>query len=140
MDRSESPARNGLTQIFSKSRRDKRSKDSSTTSLNSNHSGGLQSSLEDTIDKLKGHDASDEDEEVSGIKKLVPKVLGSKRRRKKQEKEEEQQASEEIARGRTVADRGTLGDNPEPSLSPYARSTGDGDSSSLITVDSDNES
>ena len=72
----------------------------------------------------------------NGIKKLVPKALGSKRRRKKQEKEEEERASEEAARGRSVAERGTL-ENDAGSFEDRNRSR---DGSSLITYDSDIES
>ena len=137
LERSESPQRNGLVQLFSKTRRDKKSKDSASNSVKSSNSESraVRSSLEDTIDKLKGHDVTEEDGDSSGIKKLA-KGLGSKRRRKR--REEEQQASEEIARGREVADRGTLGDDVD--TSPYADNGAGGDGSSLITYDSETES
>ncbi|KAH7317936.1 hypothetical protein BKA65DRAFT_410242 [Rhexocercosporidium sp. MPI-PUGE-AT-0058] len=138
LERSESPQRNGLAQLFSKTRRDKKERDSAGNSIKSSNSEsrGVRSSLEDTIDKLKGHEVMEEDSDTSGIKKLAKGLGTSKRRRKK--KEEEQQASEEIARGRTVADRGTLDDNAD--ISPYADDEAGGDGSSLITYDSESES
>lgn len=143
----ESPSRSsgGLSGVLAKARRnhDRKSKKngdaSSFVSGNSENSSnnGLRSTIEGAIDKLKKHDEDDhEDEEhnPNGIKKLLPTRIASKRRRKKQEKEDEQRASEEAARGRSIAERGTLEDD--------ASSTHDlsGDGSSLITLDSDTES
>jgi hypothetical protein len=136
-DKPESPSRNGLTHIWSKSR-NKKNKDSASNSVKSSDSDkrhSLRGSLESAIDKIKG-DGEDEDGDASGIKKLVPKALGSKRRRKKQEREEEERASEEVARGRSVAERGTL-ENDADSLGPRDKSRA---GSSLITYDSDTES
>ena len=89
--------------------------------------------MESVIEKTKG---IDEDGESNGLKKLVPKGLGSTRRRKKQEREDEQRASEEAARGRSIAERGTL-ENDAGSFIERNRSR---DGSSLITYDSDTES
>ncbi len=140
IERSQSPHKNGLAQMFSKSRKDKKGRDSAGNSVKSSSGSdgrGVRSSLED-LDKLKTHSSNvtEDGADSNGIKKLVPKVLGSKRRRKKQEREEEQIASEEAARGRTVAERGTLENDP----SPHARSSGEGDGSSIITYDSETES
>jgi hypothetical protein len=136
-ERSESPSRNGLAHIWSKTRnRDKKNRDSASNSVKSTDSEnhlGTQESLESVIDKITG---IDEDGDSNGLKKLVPKGLGSKRWRKKQEKEEEQRASEEAARGRSVAERGTL-ENDAGSFEDRNRSR---DGSSLITYDSDTES
>lgn len=122
--------------MFSKSRRGKnRDSSSSLKSKSSNGDGaGMRASIEDAIDKIKGDKDGDDDNENHGIKKLVPKSIGSKRRQKKQEREEEQRMSEEAARGRSVADRGTL-ENDVPSLVHQSSSR-----SSLITYDSENES
>lgn len=79
---------------------------------------------------------TEEDIDPSGIKKLAKGLGTNKRRRKK--REEEQQANEEIARGRTVADRGTLADNED--ISPFADNGSGGDGSSLTTYDSETES
>jgi hypothetical protein len=137
-ERSDSPTRNGLAQIFSKTRnRDKKGRDSAGNSIKStDDSLGLRGSVEDAIEKMKGSTSTEDDGESNGIKKLVPKGIGSKRRQKKKEKEEEEQrASEEAARGRSVADRGTLrNDGSSPPVN------GSGDGSSLITYDSDTES
>jgi hypothetical protein len=143
-ERSDSPTRNGLAQIFSKTRnRDKKGRDSAGNSIKStDDSLGLRGSVEDAIEKMRGSTSTEDDGESNGIKKLVPKGIGSKRRQKKKEKEkekeeeeEEQRASEEAARGRSVADRGTLrNDGSSPPVN------GSGDGSSLITYDSDTES
>jgi len=116
MDESSSPTRNGLTTIFSKGRRDKKNRESASNSLKSASSTvgtatdseshrGLRGSVDSTIDRLSHHD--DDSGESNGIKKLIPKI-GAKRRQKKQEQEDEQLAMEEAARGRSVAERGTL--------------------------------
>ena len=144
LERSQSPPKNGIAQIFSKARnRDKRSKDSAGNSTKSSGSDGLgvRASLEDVVDKMKGNSGTDGDGDPSGLKKLVPKAIGSKIRRKREEREEEQRASEEAARGRSVADRGTLGnDGGSPfNGSEHGDGDADGDGSSLITYDSDTE-
>jgi hypothetical protein len=139
-ERSDSPTRNGLAQIFSKARnRDKRGKDSAGNSIKSTDDGnGIRGSVEDAIEKRKGSTSTstEDDGESNGIKKLVPMAIGSKRRKKKEKEkeEEEQRASAEVARGRSVADRGTLRNDAG---SPVNES---GDGSSLITYDSDTES
>ncbi len=89
------------------------------------------------MEKLKSHGGSsiaDDDDEKNGIKKLLPKVIGAKRRRKKQEKENEEREMEEAARGRSIAERGTLENDA------HSAQSGDADGSSLITVDSDTDS
>lgn len=133
LERSESPPRNGLAQMFAKSRREKKNKDSSSTKSSGSDPLGVRASIEDAIDKIKGSQDGGDDSETNGLKKLVPKGIGSKRRQKR---EEEQRISEEAARGRSVADRGTL-ENDVPSL-VHQSSSGDG--SSLITYDSETES
>ena len=101
-----------------------------------NDSHGLRASLESTIDKLKGHNNGSDDEGKTGIKKLVPKGLHSKR--KKRQQEEEMRASEELAaeaaRGRSVGERGTFRNDS------FTPSNGSADASSLLTFEeSDNE-
>ena len=117
-ERSQSPARNGLTTIFSKSRRDKKNRSSASNSLRSaastvgtgtdSDSHAFGGALGSAIDQSKGYDddAPTAGSDGSGLKKLIPKL--GKRRQRKQEQEEEQLALEEAERGRTVADRGTL--------------------------------
>lgn len=145
----ESPSRSsgGLSGVLSKARRnhDRKNKKngdassfvSGTSDNGSSH--GIRASIEGAIDKLKKHDegddeGKDEEHDSNGIKKLLPTRIASKRRRKKQEKEDEQRAIEEAARGRSVAERGTL-ENDTSSTHDLS-----GDGSSLITVDSDTES
>jgi hypothetical protein len=136
---SHSPARgNGLTGVLSKPRRGRNKNTADTTSTVSNGSDAslnLRGKLGGTSDKLKNQDGSDDDGGGGGrLSKLIPKGIGSMRRRKKEDKEAEQRASEEAARGRSVAERGTLendnGDYP---------TTADGDGSSLMTYESENE-
>ncbi|CZT11101.1 related to GRAM domain-containing protein 2 [Rhynchosporium graminicola] len=128
LERSESPQRSGLAQLFSKNKK-KKDRDSAGNSINSSHSA-----LEDTIDRLKRPEVIEIDADPSKIKKLA-RGLGSKRRRRR---EEEQQVIEEVARGRQVADRGTLDDNAD--ISPFTEDAPGGDGSSLISYDSEPES
>lgn len=99
----------------------------------------MKASIEGAIEKLKGHEIAqdhnaDDDGDSNKLERLLPKAIQTKRRKKRQEKEEEERASEEAARGRSIAERGTLEND-------YAsRSTLEGDASSLITYDSDGES
>jgi len=107
-DTSESSRSSGLSHIVSRTRnRGKKSIDSRSNSIKSTDGEGiaLRASLEDAIDKLKG--GANEDGEPTGLKKLAMGI-GSRRRRKKQEAEDELRAGEEAARGRSVAERGTL--------------------------------
>ncbi|TAQ86362.1 hypothetical protein B7494_g5310 [Chlorociboria aeruginascens] len=121
---------NGLTKIFSKTHGQKK-KNSASNSIqgdsDSHHS--IRASLEDALEKIKS--GTDEDGDHSGLKKLIPN-LGSKKRRKKQE--EEQQHAEDVARGRSVAERGTLDNDDNKSF--VSKSGG----SSLLTYESDTES
>jgi hypothetical protein len=153
MPDTEPPASNGLTQLFSKNR-SKKNRDSasnSTKSTGTDSDGlGMRGSLESVIQKLKTHGDQDDGEvgsndnaSPSSLKKLVPKGIGSKRRQRKQEQEEEQRLFEEAARGRSIADRGTL-ENETPSPisrndSGHSGHSGDG-GSSLITSDSETDS
>ncbi|EHL02145.1 hypothetical protein M7I_1737 [Glarea lozoyensis 74030] len=136
-ERSESPSTVG--KLLSKTRsRNRKNGDSATNSVHSdkNEGHGLRASIDNTIDKLKGHTGSD-DEGKAGIKKLVPKVLVPKRKRRQQEEEmrASEEAAAEAARGRSVAERGTLRNN---SNTP---SNGSNDASSLLTYEeSDGES
>ena len=150
-----SPSRgHGLTHILSKGR--SRSSKASTSASNSiistesdqNH--GMRASIESAIDKLKSHESSehpenDHDEGSNKLEKLLPKSIKTKQRKKRREKADEERASEEAARGRSIAERGTLeNDDSNPNKHSNhtlaATSTVDGDGSSLITYDSDEES
>ena len=133
-----SPARgNGLPGVLSKARRGRNKKNTdsiSTASNGSDGSHGLRGKFEGVIDKLKSQDGSDDnDGDGGGLSKLISKGIGSKRRRRREEKDAEQLA-DEAARGRNVAERGTL-DNKYGGNAPGA----DGDGSSLITYESENE-
>jgi hypothetical protein len=123
-----------VTKILAKTRsRNPKNGGSATNSLHSenNDGHGLRAKLDSTIDKLKG-DAGSDDEGNGGIKKLVPKALVSKRRRKQQEDEARasEQAAAEAARGRSVAERGTLRND---SFTPSQN--GSADASSLLTYE-----
>ncbi|KAI9050663.1 hypothetical protein LZ554_005819 [Drepanopeziza brunnea f. sp. 'monogermtubi'] len=151
MERSESPPRTGLTQIFSKARRDKnqRGKGKGKGKGKVSASNSINSGNEDLDNLKKGHDVIERDTDAdadtdpeaadpsSKIKKLVPRVLGSKRRKKKLEIEE-LRIRQEMARGRIVTDREKL---------EHDAGDGDGDGdgtaaalespSSLLTYDSE---
>lgn len=135
-EKSASPSRNGLAQMFSKSRnRDRKGKDSTTNSLRSSESDGHLSLRRSTDGSFDRASTNGEDGDTSGVKKLVGKTIG-RRRRKKQELAEEQLASEEVERGRSVAERGTL--ENETRGVKYQESFDDDDvdsRSSLITFD-----
>jgi hypothetical protein len=135
---SESPTRsNSISTILSKTRLSKKSKGSASNSTKSSESdgnGGVRASLEGAMEKLKGRGGIGEDGDSNGLNILLPKTIVSKRRRKKQEKEEEELASEEAARGRNVAERGTLQNDARSFVN------GSEDNSSLMTYDSDTES
>ena len=134
-ERSQSPSR--ITKILSKTRvRDKKSRDSATNSLRSEASDGLggRASLDSAIDKLREGAGSDDEEHPGGIKKLVPKGLVSKRKRRKQEEESRASEEAEAARGRSVAERGTLRNDSGSSLN-----NGTPDGNSLLSYDSEIE-
>jgi len=140
-EQSQSPSRSsGLSQVLSKARRhrDRKTKDSASSSVFSKESDqhGVRASIEGAIEKLKGQDSADtNDGDSTGLAKLMPKGITMKqRRRKKQAKEDEERASEEAARGRSVAERGTLENDTGTSIN------GDADGSSLMTYDSEEES
>ena len=97
-----SPTRKGLGLFSSigRNHRDPSKRHSTAHSFQS--SGSDRRSIEGGADDGGGSGSG------GGVKQLVGKTLG-RRRRKKQELADEQQASEEAARGRSVADRGTLG-------------------------------
>jgi hypothetical protein len=136
---SHSPARgNGLTQVLSKARRGRNKNNADTISVVSNGSDGShgrRGKLEGAMDRQKNGEGSDDDDgDQGGLKKLLPKAIVSKKRRKKEEKDSEIRATEEVGRGRSVAERCTLeNDSAGNSM------TADGDGSSLITYESENE-
>jgi hypothetical protein len=136
---SHSPARgNGLSGVLSKARRGRNKKIADSKSIVSNGSDGshvIRGKLEVAIDKFKNQDGSDDEDDESGrLSRLIPKGIGPMRRRKKEEKEAEIRASEEAARGRSVAERGTLENDTGGN-----HISADGDGSSLITYESENE-
>lgn len=145
----ESPTANGLTQIFSKTKsiskksRGSGSNSTASTAAESDGHRSMRQSLEGVVEKLKvHHDREESGGNGNGLKKLVPQSIGAKRRQKKQEKEEEQRLEEEAARGRSIADRGTLeNDSPMPISRQDSSVSRDGDTgSSLLTYDSDLDS
>ncbi|KAI9731122.1 MAG: hypothetical protein M1818_007980 [Claussenomyces sp. TS43310] len=127
----------GLSHVLSKNSRrstNRKAQDRfSIASTESEDRHGIRASIEGAVDKLKHRDGADKVEDSSGLSKLMPNAIKSKRRRKKQEKEDEARASEEAARGRAVAERGRL-DNDD------ANSVKADDASSLITYESETES
>lgn len=126
------------TGIFSKSRSVRRHRNSASHSVRSSASEishGIRASVEGAIEKFKGNSDSDtESHASSNLKKFVPKGFETKKKRLQRE-EAERSLAEEVARGRDVAERGTLEDGPK---NPINRNLSGG--SSLITYDSDPES
>jgi hypothetical protein len=136
----DSPTQNGIAQIFSKGR-GKKKRESASNSIKSTSTGTESDGHHSALDTLKskmhvGHSQEEEDgdSEHNGLKKLVPTTIGSKRRRRKQEEEEAQQIREEAARGRSIAERGTL---ENESRNPLLRNDSGHSGSSLITYESD---
>ncbi|RDW77225.1 hypothetical protein BP6252_05278 [Coleophoma cylindrospora] len=134
----------GLSHILSKtSRRSKKDRESpspsaaSLESTDSDGQNGNRRAVRRSLDKLMSPVETFEDmDSNSGLGKLLAKGIGNKRRKKKQQQEEDQRASEEAARGRSVADRGTL----ENELQRESHESGDADDNSILTYDSDPES
>lgn len=117
-----------------------------TQSIASNKSGhghGVRASIEGALDKLRSHGSSSqsteddpEGHERRRLEKLLPKRIVSKRRRKKQQEQEDQKATEEAARGRSIAERGTLeADGSSPSITDKDNT----ENSSLLTYESDDD-
>ncbi|KAM3071733.1 hypothetical protein ACMFMG_009604 [Clarireedia jacksonii] len=137
-------SRSGLTAMFSKARAGRKpARDSATASLKSAESDntGIRASLDGALEKLKSgmtEDDSSDANGANGLKKLVSKQFESKRRRK--QREDEERELEEVARGRSVAERGTLKDSRNSSFVRQNSGDGDGDGSSLLTYDSETES
>ncbi|PQE05982.1 GRAM domain-containing protein [Rutstroemia sp. NJR-2017a BBW] len=138
-------SRSGLTAMFSKTRAVRKpARDSATASLKSTESDttthGVRASLDGALEKLKSgltEDDSTDSNGATGLKKLVSKPFESKRRRK--QREDEERELEEVARGRSVAERGTLKEESRNS-SFIRQNSGDRDGSSLLTYDSETES
>lgn len=147
-----STSTNKLKAVFSKARRGNKDKDNaSSLSINdadstASGSRGLRASFDATIDKIKTRASGEQDEvdssESAGIAKLIPARIKKKRRRR--EAEAAQQEAEELRRGRSIGERGGVGDGTH-GTSPYDATPsrdkldGDDDGSSLITYDSDIE-
>ena len=113
-----------------------------STGTESDGHHGVRDAIEGAIEKLKSS-PTDERGEVNGLKKLVHKGMGSRRRRSKLEREEEERVKMAAARGRSVAERGTL-ENESSSLNENGglavNRSWSGDGSSLLTYDSDPDS
>ncbi|RFU34447.1 hypothetical protein B7463_g1880, partial [Scytalidium lignicola] len=137
-DHPESPSSGGgLSHLLSKTRSLGRKSGNSSqisiervsSSASSEHSA-IRESIESAYDKLNGHSHDDGTGEHNGLKKLMSRSLTSRRRQKR---EEELRISQEVARGRSVAERGTLENDDDRVLK------GTGDDSSVYTDDSDTE-
>ncbi|KAH8802863.1 hypothetical protein F5884DRAFT_683795 [Xylogone sp. PMI_703] len=137
-DHLESPTGGGgLSHLLSKTRSlGRKSRNSSQNSIDrvessgSSEHSGIRESLESAIDKINGHSRSNSIADGNGLKKLMSRGLTSKRRQKR---EEELRISQEVARGRSVAERGTLENESDRVLKSAD------DNSSVYTYDSDTE-
>lgn len=146
-----SESKNGLSRILSRRRRHRKDRDSSSNSIistgtESDGHRGTREAIEGAIERLKA--SSTDDHDGKGLKKLMH------RRRSRHEREEEERARlEAAARGRDIAERGTLenessaneygidgeGEGEGENLAINDRSWS-GDGSSLLTYDSEPES
>lgn len=97
--------------------------DSSTTAGSDN--SGVRGSLESSSEKLQHYPTNDSGD-GNGLKRILSKSLTPKRRQKR---EEELRIREEVARGRSVAERGTLQNDDDHVVK------GSEDDSSLYTDD-----
>lgn len=102
--------------------------------LSSFSSTGRQSSNSDSR-----HSSLGELRENHGIDKLLPRRIRSRRRHKKEQRE-----AEEAARGRAVAERGTLEDRPRDTEREMGTGTArtdevEGDRASLLIFESDDD-
>jgi len=106
-------------------------------------SHGVRASIEEALGLLRSHGSSnnsldeDRDNDSRGLEKLLPKRIRSRRRRKKEQRASEEIIREEAARGRSVAERGTLEDDPNYLVKTHSSSAADVDDSSLLTYESD---
>lgn len=134
-DMSPSPSRNGgIGGVVSKARRKRK-----TGSLASSYSESSELPLPAEKRASYSEVEDEHEDESSGGKfgKLLSSALTKTRLRKRErERESDERASEEAARGRSVADRGTLGNDAESRATPI---TAPGDSSSLLTLESEDE-
>lgn len=100
----------------------------------------MRASIEEALGLLRSHGSSntslDEDHENDsrGLEKLIPKRIRSRRRRRREQRESEELIREEVARGRSVAERGTLQDDDPNYLVKTHSSL---DDNSLLTYESD---
>ncbi|ESZ94473.1 hypothetical protein SBOR_5121 [Sclerotinia borealis F-4128] len=138
---SESSKSNSISAVFSKSRDRRKHRNSTSHSARSGASEishGFRASLaslEGAIDKLKGNSDSETESHGSNkLKRFVPKGFESKKKRLQRE-EEERRLAEEVARGKMIAERGTLENDTRISINRNLSGE-----SSLLTYDSENES
>lgn len=148
-----SPARSskGLKSVLRKARPGRKD-NASTLSVNgtdnsSNGRGGIRSSIDSTVGKLKSHTTEEssqndgDDTGSHGISKLIPARIRKKRRKAREAAEQDEDGA---ARGRSIGDRpsnGAIGDLAASEITGESQSTldDDDDGSSLITYDSDPE-
>lgn len=151
---SPAPSAKGLKGVLTKARRGRKDKDNgSTLSVNgtdnsgSSSHGGIRSSIDSAVDKLKSHSAEDtgqkgeDDSEHGRIGKLLPGRIRKKRRKAPEATEQEK---EEASRGRSIGEKpsnaatGNLGASDAGADNQSSLDNDGG--SSLITYDSDPDS
>ncbi|KAI9758084.1 MAG: hypothetical protein M4579_003215 [Chaenotheca gracillima] len=139
---SPSPSRGLLAKARRK--KDKTATSSSNSIISNDESsgsqrGGLRSSFDSAVDKVKSRLGDEED--VKGIQGLIGRQRNKKKEKRKNQKEDHLRASEEAERGRSVAERGTLENDTEGRARSHSRLTqhlGKSESS-MITVESDED-
>lgn len=144
-----SEPRNGLSRILSRSRRRHR-KDAgsssnsivSTGTTESEGHRGVRDAIEGAIEKLRTTPGVDDQDDGRGLRKMVHRGMGSRRRRTKLGEDDDEHAqSLAAARGKNIAERGTLEnegsvDNGSNSGLAVNHSWSE-DGSSLLTYDSE---
>jgi hypothetical protein len=130
----QSPTGSHLSHVLSKTRYRKKNDSSTNSVVSDEEHRGVRASIEGAIEKLKHHDDDSKEDDTHTLDKLLTKAIKSKRRRKRQQEADELLLNEEAARGRSIAERGTLWTDSA------SQSTVEGDESSLITLESETES
>lgn len=104
----------------------------------------MRASIEEALGLLRSRGSSnhsldfdeedhDHDNDSRGLEKLLPRRIRSRRQRRREQRESEEIQREEAARGRSVAERGTLLDDPNYLVKTHSSV----DDSSLLTYESD---
>lgn len=143
---SPAPSSKGLKSVLTKARRGLKD-NSSTLSVNgtdtsSNSHGGLRSSIDSTVEKLKPRtsaDTSQNEGDKSGSSGIAKLISSRSRKKRKKARAAAEQDQEEATRGCSIGERASHGASGDLDASDKTPEDDDG-GSSLLTYDSDLES